>query len=84
MKLIFVAISLEELEPVQGKTDIRKARCLDLNIKIRREKCQVGLFDIVRMPDQLSDVPSNIVYSATGAESSRTTKSSNNLQSCSK
>ena len=45
VKLIFVAISLEELEPVQGKTDIRKAGCLDLNIKIRREKCQVGLFD---------------------------------------
>ena len=36
------------------------------------------------MPDQLSDVPSNTVYSATGTESSRTTKSSNNLQSCSK
>ena len=50
---------------------------MDLNIKIKDGKFHFGLLDIkdsfpffiVRMPDNSSNVPSSIVYSAIGAES---------------
>ena len=65
---------------------------MDLNIKIRGGKCHFGLFDkrdsfpfsIVRMPDKSSNVPSSIVYSATGAELLRIAIASNNPESFSK
>ena len=41
-------------------------------------------FSIVRMPDKSSNVPSNIVYSAIGAESLRIARASNNSESFSK
>ena len=59
---------------------------MDLNIKI---KFHSGLFDkrdlfpfsIIKMPDKSSNVPSNIVYSAIGAESLRIAIASNNPES---
>ena len=52
---------------------------MDILIKIRDRKFQIGLFNkrdpsppspfcIVRMLDKSGNIPSNIVYSATGAE----------------
>ena len=65
---------------------------MDLNIKIKDRKFHFGLFDkrdsfpfsIVRMPDKSSNVPSSIVYSATGAELLRIAIASNNPESFSK
>ena len=41
-------------------------------------------FSIVRMPDKSSNVPSNIVYSAIGAEPLRIARANNNSESFSK
>ena len=62
---------------------------MDLVIKIKDRKFQFGHFDkresfpfgIVRMPEKSSNVPSSIVYSATGAESLRIARASNNTAS---
>ena len=62
---------------------------MDLNSKIKDERLDFGLFDkidsfpfsIVRMPDKSRNVPSSIVYSATGAESLRIARASNNPES---
>ena len=62
---------------------------MDLDIKIKDGKFHFGLFDkkdsfpfsIVRMPDNSSNIPSSIVYSAIGAESLRIARASNNPES---
>ena len=62
---------------------------MDLVIKIKDRKFQFGHFDkresfpfcIVRIPEKSSNVPSSIVYSATGAESLRIARASNNTAS---
>ena len=62
---------------------------MDLNSKIKDERIDFGLFDIrdsypfsiFRIPDKSRNVPSSIVYSATGAESLRITRASNNPES---
>ena len=62
---------------------------MDLNIKIKDCKFNLGLFDkrdsflfpIVRMPDMSSNVLSSIVYSAIGVESLRTVGASNKPES---
>ena len=64
---------------------------MDLDIKIKDGKFHFGLFDkkdsfpfsIVRMPDNSSNIPSSIVYSAIGAESLKTAGASNNPESLS-
>ena len=76
----------EELQLGKENTDKHAASFLDLNIKLKDGKFHFGLFDrrhsfpfsIVRMPDKSSNVPSNLVYSAIGAESLRIAKASNN------
>ena len=58
---------------------------MDLVIKIKDRKFQSGHFDkresfsfcIVRIPEKSSNVPSSIVYSATGVESLRIAGASN-------
>ena len=82
----------EELQLGKENTDKHETSFLDLNIKIKDEKFQFGLFDkrnsfpfsIVRMPGKSSNVPSSTVYSATGAESLRIATLSNNPESFSK
>ena len=62
---------------------------MDLDIKIKDGKFHFGLFDkwdsfpfsIVRMPDKSNNIPFSIVYSATGAESLRIARASNNPES---
>ena len=62
---------------------------MDLVIKIKDRKFQSGHFDkresfpfcIVRIPEKSSNVPSSIVYSATGVESLRIARASNNPES---
>lgn len=61
-------------------TDKREASFFDLDIKNQRRK--VGIFDkrdlfpfpITRMPDKSSNVQYNLVYSANGAVSSKTSR----------
>ena len=89
-------IYLEELQLGKENTDKHEASFLDLDIKISTNffstissKFHFSLFDkrdlfpfsIVRMPDKSRNVPSSIVYSAIGAESLRTARASNNLES---
>ena len=79
----------EELQIGKENTDKNEASSLHLNIKIVDGKFHFGLFDkrdsfpfsIVRMLDKSSNVPPSIVYSAIGAESLRTARSSNNPES---
>ena len=62
---------------------------MDLDIKIKDGKFHFGLFDkrdsfpfsIVRMPGKSSNMPSSIVCSAIGTESSRSARASNNPES---
>ena len=59
---------------------------MDLNINIKDGRFHLGLFDsfptsIIRMPDKSSNVPSSIFYSATGTESLRIARGSNNPES---
>ena len=62
---------------------------LDLDIKIRDGIFQVSFFNksdsfpfsVVRMSDTSRNVPSNIVYSAMGAESLRVARASTNAHS---
>ena len=62
---------------------------MGLNIRIKDEKFNFGLFDkrdsflfsIVRMPDKSSNVPSSTVYSAIAAQSLRIARASNNPDS---
>ena len=62
---------------------------MDLVIKIKDRKFQSGHFDkresfpfcIVRIPEKSSNVPSSIVYSATGAESLRIARARNDAAS---
>ena len=64
---------------------------MDLDIKIKDGKFHFGLFDkkdsfpfsIVRMPDNSSNIPSSIVYSAIGSESLKIAGASNNPESLS-
>ena len=75
-----------ELQLGKENTDKHETSFLDLNIKIEDGKFQFGHFDkrdsfpfsIARMSDNLSNVPSSIVYSAIGAESLRIARASNN------
>ena len=79
----------EELQLGKENTDKHEASFLDLNIKIKDGKFHFGLFDkrdsfpfsIVRMPDNSSNVPSSIVYSAIGAELLRIARASNKPES---
>ena len=76
----------EELELGKENKDNYEASFLDLQIKIENGKFLVGLFDkrddfpfsIVRMPYKSSNLPSNIFYSAIGAEILRIARASNN------
>ena len=60
---------------------------MGLNIRIKDEKFNFGLFDkrdsflfsIVRMPDKSSNVPCSIIYSAVGAKSLRISRASKPL-----
>ena len=62
---------------------------MNLDVKIKDGRLRFGLsekrdsfpFSIFRMPDNSSNVPSIIVYSAIGAESLRITRVSNNPKS---
>ena len=62
---------------------------MDLAIKIKDKKFHFGLFDkrdsfpfsIVRVPDNSSNIPPSIVYSAIGAESLRIARTSNTPES---
>ena len=82
-------IYLQELQLGKENADKNGASFFDLNIKIKDQKFHFGLFDkrdsfpfsIVRMPGKSSNVPSSIVYSATGAESLRVARASNNPES---
>ena len=66
-----------------------EASFLDLNIRIQNNKFRIGLYDkrddfhfnIVRMPYKSSNLPSNIFYSAIGAEALRIARASNNSDS---
>ena len=79
-------IQPQELQPDKENTDKLEASFLDLDIKIKDGKFHFNLFDkrdsfpfsIVRMPDQSSNVPYSIVYSAIGAESSKIARASDN------
>ena len=79
----------EKLQVGKENTDKHEVSFLNLNIKIKDGKFDLGLFDkrdsfpfsMVRMPDKSSNVPSSIVYSAIGAESLRTARASNNPES---
>ena len=79
----------EELQLGKENTHKHEAGFLDLNIKIKNGKFHFPLFDkrdsfpfsTVKMPDKSSNVPSSIVYSATGVESLRIARASNNPES---
>ena len=85
----FSKIYPEELQLGKENTVKHEANFLDLEIKIKDGKFHFHLFDkrdsfpfsIVRMPDKSSNIPSSIVYSAIGAESLRTARTSNNPES---
>ena len=70
-------------------TIIFKGKFLDLYIKIKNNKFQIGVFDnrdcflfsIFRMPEKASSIPSNIFYMAGGAEYLRIDRACNNLNS---
>ena len=63
-----------------------EASFLDLDIKFKDGRFQVGLFDIrdgfpftiVRMPYRSSNIPSNMFYSSIGAKTLRIARASNN------
>ena len=79
----------EELQLGKEKTNKNEESFFDLNIKIKDGKFHFGLFDkrdlypfsIVRMPVKSNNVPSSIVCSAIGVESSRIVRASNNPES---
>ena len=79
----------EQLQLGKKNTDKHETSFLDLDIKIMIGKFHFGLFDkrdsfpfsVVRMPNKSSNVPSNIVYSAIGAESLIIARANNNLES---
>ena len=62
---------------------------LDLGIKIKQKKFHFGLFDkrdlfpfsIDIIPDKSSNIPSSILYSATGTKLLRIARASNNRKS---
>ena len=78
----------KELQQAKDNNDKHKASFLDLDIKITDGKFHFGLFEKkdwfpfsnVRLPGKSSNA-SNIVYSATGGESLRIDKASNNRES---
>ena len=82
-------IYLEELQLGKENTDKHEASFLDLDIKTNDAKFHFDLvdkrdsfpFSIVRMPDKSSNVASNVVHSAVGAESLRIARTSNNPES---
>lgn len=82
----FKDIYPEELVLSKENANNIEATFLDLEIKIENGKFLVGLFDkrdnfnfnIVRMPFKCSNLPSNIFYSAIGAETLRIARASNN------
>jgi len=88
----FKDIYPEELELTQENPNSLEASFLDLFITINNNKFQMGLFDkrdnfkfnIVRMPFKSSNIPSNMFYSAIGAESLRIARASNNSTAFSK
>ena len=75
----------KELQLGKKSTEKYEASFLDLDIKIKDRQFHFGLFDkrdpfpfsIVRIPDKSSNVPSSMVYSATGAESLGIARASN-------
>ena len=75
-----------ELELGKENSSNLEASFLDLDIKIKDGRFQVGLFDkrdgfpftIVRMPYRSSNIPSNMFYSSIGAEILRIARASNN------
>ena len=79
----------EELELGKENSNNLDASFLDLDIKVKDGKFQVGLFDkrdsfpftIVRMPYKSSNIPSNIFYSSICAETLRIARASNNSNS---
>ena len=87
-KVIILISILRNYSQVKN-TDKHEASFLDLKIKIKDRKFHFGLFhkrdsfpsSIVRMPDQSSNVPSSIAYSAIGTESLRIARASNNHES---
>ena len=78
----------EELELGKENIDKHRASFLDLDIKIRDGKFQVGLFgktdslcfSIITMLYRSHNVPSNIVYSTIGAESLRIARARDSQQ----
>ena len=84
---IYKDIYPAELELGKENINNNEASFLDLHIKIENNKFCVGLFDkrdnfpfsIVRMPYKSSNLPSNIFYSAIGAEALRIARASNNV-----
>ena len=74
-----------ELELGKENSNNYEASFLDLHIRVENGKFCVGLFDkrdnfpfsIVRMPYKSSNIPSNIFYSAIGAETLRIAKANN-------
>ena len=85
----FKDIYPEELQLGKENQNSSEASFLDLSIQIHNNKFSVGLYDkrdsfpfnIVRMPYKSSNLPSNIFYSAIGAETLRIAKASNNADS---
>ena len=82
----FQDIYPEELELGKENSSNLIASFLDLDLKIKDGRFQVGLFDkrdgfpftIVRMPYRSSNIPSNMFYSSIGAETLRIARASNN------
>ena len=82
----FQDIYPEELELGKENSSNLEASFLDLDLKIKDGRFQVGLFDkrdgfpfaIVRMPYRSSNIPSNMFYSSIGAETLRIARASNN------
>ena len=79
----FQDIYLEELELGKENSCNQEASFLDLDLKIKDGRLQVGLFDkgngfpftIVRTPYRSSNIPSNMFYSSIGAEKCKNSKS---------
>ena len=82
----------KELELTKENYNSSEASFLDLNISIKDNKFQLGLFDkrdsfpfnIVRMPFKSSNIPSNMFYSSIGAECLRIARACNNPESFSR
>ena len=85
----FKDIYPEELQLGKENQNSSEASFLDLSIQIHNNKFSVGLYDkrdsfpfnIVRMPYKSSNLPSNIFYSAIGAETLRIARASNSTDS---